>query len=97
MRKRSIATGALLAALLALLAGAADGATVRVGTLVLHADGGFKPQALPKRAYAPIRFQGYGDIKTTNGSVPPPLKHVELEFDRDGRLTTAGLAVCRPA
>lgn len=97
MRKRSVVTGALLVALVALLAGAANAATVRVGTLVLHADGGFKPQALPKRTYAPIRFQGYGDIKTTNGSVPPALQHVKLEFDRDGLLTTAGLSVCSPA
>ena len=44
-----------------LLAGTAGAATVRVGTLVLHADGGFEPQLLPKRAYAPIHFQGYGD------------------------------------
>lgn len=97
MRKRSMATGVLLAALVTLLAGAANGATVRVGTLVLHADGGFTPQVLPKRTYAPIRFQGYGDIKTTNGSVPPALQHVKLEFDRDGLLTTAGLSACSPA
>jgi hypothetical protein len=97
MRKRSMATGALLVALAVLLGGAADAATVRVGTLVLKADGGFRPQALPKRTYAPIRFQGHGDIKTTNGSVPPPLQHVELEFDRDGLLTTAGLSTCQPA
>jgi hypothetical protein len=77
--------------------GSAGAATVRVGTLVLHADGGFEPQLLPKRTYAPIHFQGYGEIKTTDGSVPPPLQHVMLEFDHDGRLTTAGLSICRPA
>ncbi len=77
--------------------GVANAATVRVGTLVLHADGGFEPQLLPKRTYAPIHFQGYGEIKTTDGSVPPVLQHVTLEFDRDGRLTTTGLGVCRPA
>ncbi len=77
--------------------GFANAATVRVGTLVLHADGGFEPQLLPKRAYAPIHFHGYGDIKTTDGSVPPALQHVKLEFDHDGHLTTVGLSVCRPA
>jgi len=74
----------------------ADGATVRVGTLVLEADGSFEPRLLPKRSYAPIRFEGYGDIRTTDGSVPPALQHVKLEFDRDGRLTTAGLPTCQP-
>jgi hypothetical protein len=88
----------LLAGALALLAGsAANAASVRVGTLVLKADGGFEPQVLPKRTFAPIRFQGHGDISTTDGSVPPALQHVKLEFDRDGRLTTTGLGVCRPA
>lgn len=75
----------------------AGAATVRVGTLVLQADGGFEPRVLPKRAFAPIHFQGHGDIKTTDGSVPPALQHVKLEFDHDGHLTTASLSVCRPA
>lgn len=78
-------------------AAAADAATVRVGTLVLRADGEFAPRLLPKRAYAPIRFQGYGDVHTTDGSQPPALQHVKLEFDHDGHLTTAGLAGCEPA
>jgi hypothetical protein len=79
------------------MAGMAHAATVRVGTLVLRADGGFEPRLLPKRAYAPIRFQGYSEVKTTDGSQPPALTHVKLDFDRDGRLTTAGLPACRPA
>ena len=57
--------------------------------------GASTPQLLPKQAFAPIHFQGYGEIKTTDGSVPPALQHVKLEFDHDGRLTTAGLAVCQ--
>jgi hypothetical protein len=97
VRKRLLAIGAMLVACAALLGGSAGAATVRVGTLVLHADGGFEPQALPKRTFAPIHFQGYGDIKTTDGTVPPALQHVKLEFDHDGRVTTAGLKVCRPA
>lgn len=97
MRKRLLTMGLLLVASGALLAGAAGAATVRVGTLVLHADGGFEPQVLPKRTYAPIRFQGYGQIKTTDGSVPPALQHITLEFDHDGRVTTAGLSACQPA
>lgn len=88
--------GVLLAVSVALLAGISGAATVRVGTLVLHADGSFEPRLLPKRAFAPIRFQGYGEVKTTNGSLPPALEHVKLDFDRDGHLTTAGLPVCPP-
>ena len=77
-------------------AGLAGAATVRVGTLVLHADGAFEPRALPRRSFAPIHFQGYGQIKETNGSVPPPLRHVKIEFDHDGRVTTTGLPTCPP-
>ena len=98
MGKRLLGFGVLLAACAA-LAGAAIGAgaaTVRIGTLVLQADGGFEPQVLPKHTFAPIHFQGHGDIKTTDGSVPPALQHVKLEFDHDGRLTTTGLSVCPP-
>jgi len=95
--RRPIAIVGVAVLAIAIAAGFANAATVKVGTLVLHADGGFEPRLLPKRAYAPIRFQGYGEVKTTDGSVPPALQHVKLEFDRDGRLTTAGLPVCRPA
>jgi hypothetical protein len=97
MGKRLLGIGVLLAACAALLANSAGAATVRVGTLVLHADGGFTPQVLPKRTFAPIHFQGFADVKTTDGSAPPALQHVKLEFDRDGRLTTAGLSICQPS
>lgn len=94
--KRVAIGGMLSVACLALLAGIGGAATVRVGNLVLRADGGFEPRLLPKRSFAPIRFQGFGEVKTTDGSQPPALTHVKLDFDRDGRLTTTGLPVCRP-
>ena len=100
MRRAGLRIGALLLAcamLAAALAGTAGGATVRVGTLVLRADGGFTPQLLPKRSYAPIRFQGHADIDTTNGAPPPALTRVRLDFDRDGKLTTTGLPTCSPS
>lgn len=96
MRKRVAIVGTVALGIL-LIASLASAATVRVGTLVLHADGEFTPRLLPKRAFAPISFKGYGEIKTTDGSVPPALQHVELEFDHDGHLTTNGLGICPPA
>lgn len=95
MRKRLAICLSATAALL--LVGGADAAMLKYGTLVLRADGGFQPHVLPRRAYAPISFQGFADIRTTDSSPPPALQHVRLSFDRDGRLTTAGLAVCAPA
>jgi hypothetical protein len=88
---------AALGAIVALAAGPAGAATVRVGTLVLHADGGFEPHALPRHRYAPIDFQGHAEIGTTNGSPPPALQRIQLEFDHDGRVSTAGLPVCAPS
>lgn len=96
-RRHAIGAGVLLAAALILASSLAGAATVRVGTLVLQADGGFEPRLLPKRSFAPIRFYGYGDVRTTDGSLPPALRHVKLDFDRDGRLATAGLPTCAPA
>lgn len=97
VRRWVLGMGALLAASVALLAGVSSAATVRVGTLVLHADGSFEPRLLPKRAYAPIHFEGFGEITTTNGTLPPALEHVKLDFDRDGHLTTTGLPICPPS
>ncbi len=93
--KRLLAAGALICCVL--LAGAANAALVRTGNLVLTADGGFKPSALPRSSYAPISFDGEANLRAVDGSVPPPLQQLILDFDRDGRLSTAGLPVCPPA
>lgn len=84
-------------ALAAVLAAVASAATVILPPLELRADGGFTPRSLPRRAYAPIEFAGHADILTTDGSMPPVLRQVELELDRDGRLDPAGLPVCQPS
>ncbi|HEX2095919.1 MAG TPA: hypothetical protein VHF50_00945 [Solirubrobacterales bacterium] len=78
------------------MATAAAADRVRLGPLVLTANGGFEPRLLPKRTYAPIRFQGRATIEMLNGEQPPALRRVRLDFDRDGKLTTAGLASCAP-
>ena len=92
--KRLLAVGGLICCVL--FAGAANAALVKVGTLVLTADGGFTPNKLPRNTYVPIAFQGHADLKSTDGSVPAPLQQLIVDFDRDGRLTTAGLPICQP-
>lgn len=93
--KRLLTAVALIACIV--LAGAAHAALVKVGNLVLTADGGFTPRALPRRAYAPIDFQGRANVKAVDGGIPNALKQVVLDFDHDGRLSTRGLATCDPA
>jgi hypothetical protein len=92
--KRLLAAGALICCVL--FAGAANAALVRVGNLVLTADGGFKPSSLPRSTYAPINFDGEANLRAVDGSVPPALQQLVLDFDRDGKLSTAGLPVCQP-
>ena len=83
----------------ALLVGttAAGAALVRTGNLVLRADGGFEPRILPRNSYVPIDFQGYASVKSVDGSVPVAVQQAVIDFDRDGRLSTAGLPRCDPA
>jgi hypothetical protein len=92
--KRLLAAGALICCVL--FAGAANAALVRVGNLILTADGGFRPSSLPRSTYAPINFDGVANLRAVNGGVPPALLQLILDFDRDGRLSTAGLPVCQP-
>ncbi len=72
----------------------ADGALVIVNGIVLRADGGFEPRLLPRHQFAPIDFQGYFDIAARGGGRPVRLQEAVIDFDRDGRLNTAGLPIC---
>jgi hypothetical protein len=88
---------ALLALLLAaVVAGTATGAIVEVDNIVLRADGGFQPQSLPRHRFAPIAFQGRLDIDARDGGQVQPLRQAVIDFDRDGRLSVAGLPSCTP-
>jgi hypothetical protein len=91
---RGIGLVALLVA--TAVAGTASGALVEVDNVVLRADGGFQPQTLPRHRYAPIEFHGRIDISGRNGRPVPPLKQALISFDRDGRLSVAGLPACAP-
>ncbi len=53
-----------------LLAGGANAALIKVGNLVLKADGGFTPRQLPRNTYEPIDFRGLADLINTDGSRP---------------------------
>jgi hypothetical protein len=95
--KLRLSTYALIAIVLLMAAAMADAAMVRVGRIVLRADGGFTPQSLPRHSYAPISFRGHANVESTDSEPVPALRSFRLEFDRDGRLSTKGLPVCQPA
>jgi hypothetical protein len=80
---------------LLLAAGAASALQkIRAGDLILEAEGGFTPTALPKHEDAPISLHGGGKLSTVSGELPPVLKTLTIEFDRHGHVDTTGLAVC---
>jgi hypothetical protein len=93
--KRLLGIGVVIACVL--FAGGANAALVKVGNLVLTADGGYTPRTLPRTTFAPIDFSGHADLKAVDGGVPPALQQVVLDFDRDGRLSTGGLPICQPS
>jgi hypothetical protein len=78
-----------------LSAGAAEARIIRVGNLILKADGGFSPKRLPKHENAPISLHGGGKVSTVNGELPPKVETISIEFDRHGSVDTTGLEVCR--
>ena len=78
-------------------AGVALGERVQAGNLIVDVDGGFSPSKLPKKKPAPITLRAQADISTADGTVPPPLQQLILNFDRNGVLQTKGLPVCSPS
>jgi hypothetical protein len=76
------------------LANAASALQLRAGNIIVDADGGFAPKALPRHTDAPITIHGGGRISTVSGDLPPILETIELEFDRHGSLDTTGLPKC---
>lgn len=93
MRRRALIAAAL--ALTVLIATATACAMVlRAGDLVVDAEGGFTPTALPKHEDAPIVLYGSGKATTVSGELPPIVETLTIEFDRHGHLETNGLEVC---
>jgi hypothetical protein len=99
MPRGQLTRAALLASLSIALffVGGARAALVIVNDIVLHADGSFQPEKLPRQRFAPIHFQGYFDISAKGGGKPVALEEAVIDFDRDGRLSSGGLPVCAPA
>lgn len=97
MRRRSTAVFAALLAVAALavaVVGSAQAVRVVAGNLVLNFGGGFAPTKLPRTHNAPIKFWGWGSIKTADGTHPPALTRLIIEYDKHGHVETRGLPKC---
>lgn len=94
MKRKAIALAALA---LAIAAASASALVLEAGNLVVDAEGGFAPTALPKHEDAPIKLFGSGKASTKSGELPPIVETLTIEFDRHGHVDTNGLEVCTAA
>lgn len=67
----------------------------RVGNLFLVDNGGITPSKLPRHGRAPISAHILAKLGTTDGSHPPAIETVAVDFDRTIQLSAKGLPACR--
>jgi len=93
MRKK-VAVVAVLGLLVVAATASAFHVHIEQGDLIIDAEGGFAPKALPKHHDAPIITHGGGELSTVSGEIPPILNAFTLEFDKHGHVDTTGLPFC---
>jgi hypothetical protein len=96
MRKHLVQATAVAAGLALLVAATAFAKpeVVRVGTLFLRDNGGISPTKLPRHELAPIAANLNAKIGTTDGSHPPAIRSVNLDFDKTIQVNARGLPSC---
>lgn len=94
MRKTLLRTLVVVAAIALLGTSAAQAIRLRIGNIIITADGGFSPTKLPKHENAPITLKGHAKFETSDGTRPSPLRRLVLEFDKHGAVETRGLPKC---
>lgn len=97
MRKTLLRTFVVIAALSLVAVGTAQAIKLRIGNIVIVANGGFTPTTLPKHENAPIKLYGNAKFSTTDGTRPSPLRQIVIEFDKHGAVETRGLPKCTQA
>jgi len=96
MLLKTMALALVAAVAVAGFAVAAKPTVTRVGNLVVKANGGVSPKALPKKRMAPVALHLSGQIGTNDGTQPPALRKVIIDFDKHGSINARGLKVCKP-
>jgi hypothetical protein len=90
---RAMAIGAGFA-LLAAAGAFAKPHTIRAGNLFLRDDGGIAPSKLPRHRQVPISARIAAEIGTTDGSHPPAVETLNIDFDKSIQVNARGLPVC---
>lgn len=69
--------------------------TVQRGNLRVSLTGKINPTKLPRRGVAPIAVSIGASVITTDRSIPPQLRQIEIGINRNGRFDFAGLPSCQ--
>lgn len=93
-RPRIVAVAALL---VLLTCGTAYALRAEIGNNWVSAVAEVQPHKLPARGGAPVTLTSVTRIGTKDGSRPPALKTMRLQFDKHGFLDVRGLPVCTEA
>jgi hypothetical protein len=97
MRKHLIRAGAVMA-VLALVAAASAFAKphiIRAGNLFLKDNGGITPSKLPRHTQPPISAHIDAEIGTADGTHPPAVKDLDIDFDKSIQINAKGLPACK--
>ena len=97
MRRNAVLVLALGAVLTLAVAVAASARfdVFQAGNVVLRADGGVEPRALPKKRFAPVAVNIRGRIASKDGTHPAAFREATIDFDRNGKIQPRGLPACR--
>lgn len=97
MRARPAPTLVAAALLVLLASGTAYAVRAEIGNNWVAAVAEVRPRALPARGGAPVTLTSVTRIGTNDGTRPPALETMVLQFDRHGFLDVRGLPVCTEA
>jgi hypothetical protein len=89
-----ISTLGLATAIGVLLAVSAQGEVVQKDGLIVSFGGSIAPHLLPRTGRAPVGVTVSGRIRDAGGGLPPSLRRISLEINRNGILSDRGLPAC---
>lgn len=64
------------------------------GTLQMSVSAELSPKRLPREGRAPVAVSLGWKVATTDGTIPPTLKSLKIEINRNGILDPTGLPIC---
>jgi hypothetical protein len=70
---------------------------IRAGNLFLKDNGGIFPSKLPRHGQTPISARIDAEIGTADGTHPPAVKTLDIDFDKSIQVNAKGLPACKKA